>query len=108
MRVGDITENWIGAYLDWMGADEQAPVQVYAEWGDEASLERGASELEELSAAALLAAVRAESDCVHILRGILDAPAPRLREVKDACRALEHMADDVHAMTSRVLGRRIH
>jgi hypothetical protein len=108
MRVGDITENWIGEYLEWIGAGEQVPVPDDVALDEEASFASESLDERTLREAALLAALRAESDCVHVLRGIIDDPTPRPQAVKEACAALEHLADEVNAMASRVLATRIH
>jgi hypothetical protein len=108
MRVGDVTENWIGQYLEWMGTSEQPSVAEGLGWDEEVSFASEAQDGDGVSEETLLALLRAESDCVHVLRGIIDSPNPRPYTVKQACAALEHLTDDVHAMASRVLAGRLH
>jgi hypothetical protein len=68
------SEAYIASYLDWMASAEPAPEAVF-------ELAR--------REAALWAAMRAESDCVSILRRILEAGDASPRDVSSAFEALE-------------------
>lgn len=111
--------DWIGAYLEWNGI-ERAPYAVagnqaaavdfsaaYLEWqessapstaGSRASTGEGrgrrASDVfagsQGFREAVLLAALHAQSDCVHILRQVLDHGSAGVGTVRLASEALEH------------------
>lgn len=88
----DVGEGFATAYLDWMdwvepvraaGAPYRAGARNSAWSGDDMA---GLDVFEE----ALLAALRTESDCLQLLRGILDAGKTPPRIVKFASRTVAH------------------
>ena len=87
-----VGEEFVAAYFDWIGWAEpmraarspySAAARDLVESGGEMA---GLDAFEE----ALLAALRTESDCLQLLRGILDADQTPLRIVKFASRTVEH------------------
>lgn len=84
---------FIASYLEWMESALPAPEAVF----DLARRE-----------AALWAAMRAESDCVRLLRRILEANGGTPRSLYSAFDEMEHVAADVHALVSEVLELRVH
>ena len=87
------SEGFIASYLEWMESAAPAPEAVF----DLARRE-----------AALWAAMRAESDYVHILRRMLEAGDASPRSMTTAFDAMEGVAADVHALVSKVLELRLH
>jgi hypothetical protein len=123
------TVDWIVEYLEWSNAGERgalpgvlAAVSVeaasdgagdgfaaaYLEWMDAAQpVSEPGFDLARREAA-LWAALCTESDCVHILRQLLDAGDAPPRTVKFAFEAIEDVAADVHALMGKVLELRVH
>jgi len=101
--------DWIGAYLEWTDAEfgmsrelfaapgmdagdgsAEDTAAVYLDWIDTAST---ATQRE----AVLLMALRAESECMHMLRQALDDGRPTSRTLRLAMEALDcakHLVDD--------------
>jgi hypothetical protein len=123
------TIDWIVEYLEWSNAGERdfwpgAPAgsgidaagagsssefsAAYLEWTDaaQAVIEPGFDLARR--EAALWAALRTESDCVHILRQLLEAGDAPPRSMKFAFEAIEDVAADVHALMGKVLELRVH
>jgi hypothetical protein len=121
--------DWIVEFLEWSSADERTVGPgVLAVGGIEAASagagdEFAAAYLEWMDAAqpvsepgfdlarreaALWAALRTESDCVHILRQLLEAGDAPPRTVRFAFEAIEDVAADVHALMGKVLELRVH
>jgi hypothetical protein len=120
--------DWIAEYLEWSNAGEsiagssvaaasriepgdgagEAFIASYLEWmesaaeASEAALELARRE------AALWAAMRAESDCVRILRRMLETAGTTPRALYSAFDEMEHVAADVHALVDKVLELRVH
>jgi hypothetical protein len=86
-------DGFAAAYLEWMDAPQAVPEPGF----DLARRE-----------AALWAALRTESDCVHILRQLLEARDAPPRSVKFAFETIEDVAADVHALMGKVLELRVH
>jgi hypothetical protein len=87
------SEEFVASYLEWMASAGPAPEAIY-------ELAR--------REAALWAAMRAESDCVSILRRMLEAGDASPRTMSSAFEAMEGVAADVHALVSKVLELRLH
>lgn len=79
-------------YLEWLDASE--PAQAPLRGSRAATLSRRASDVfggaSGFHEAVLLAALHTESDCLHLLRQVLDAGAPNRGTVRLAVEALEY------------------
>jgi hypothetical protein len=123
------TVDWIVEYLEWSSEGERALVTgalagsgidaasagsdgefsaAYLEWMDAAqAVTKPAFDLARREAA-LWAALRTESDCVHLLRQLLEAGDAPPRSMTFAFETLEDVAADVHALMGKVLEMRVH
>lgn len=121
--------DWMVEYLEWSSAGERdalprvlATVSVeaasdgagdgfataYLEWMDAAQAMTEPDFNLARREAALWAALRTESDCVHMLRQLLEARDAPPRSVSFAFDTLEDVAADVHALMGKVLELRVH
>lgn len=88
----DAGEEFVTAYLDWMNWVEpvhaaRSPYRAVARYSVRSGDDRAGPDVFE---EALLAALRTESDCLRLLRGILDAENTPPRIVKFASRTVKH------------------
>lgn len=102
---------WIAAYLEWTaadrdgldaartdpahggGEDQMQFVQAYLDWMDARRSEAAPKPEPTVAAtreAILLAALRTESDCIRVLRRVLDGGEASPRAVGLACEAIEY------------------
>lgn len=92
------TAEWIAAYLEWTGTEGDSGADVaeaYFDWTNaaQAGARRTGSEgdgLDKLREAVLLWALRTESDCMHILRQVLDERSSAPDILRLAYEGLEH------------------
>ncbi len=118
--------DWIAEYLEWSNSGEsiagssaasriepgdgagEAFIASYLEWMESAAEASEAALESARREAALWAAMRAESDCVRILRRMLEAAGTTPRALSSAFDEMEHVAADVHALVDKVLELRVH
>jgi hypothetical protein len=118
---------WIAAYLEWAGAAREARdagsidpapaaaeedgiefARAYFEWMDARRTEAAPKPEPSVAAtreAILLAALRTESDCIRVLRRVLDAGEASPRAVGLACEAIEYaelLLKDARLLSVRV------
>jgi hypothetical protein len=120
--------DWIGAFLEWTegefdgaGRPLAAPameagdsraedtVAVYLEWLDAApAFGQRAAAPDPLREAILLMALRTETECMHILRQVLEDGRTDARTLRLAMGELENVEADVLALSGRILELRAH
>jgi len=88
----DAGEEFATAYLDWMNWEEPVRAARSAYRAGVRNSARGDDDMSGLDVfeEALLAALRTESDCLRLLRGIMDADNTPPRIVKFASRTVKH------------------
>jgi len=109
VMAGEIDGEVAGAYLEWIDASSTGAAAMRSYFGiDRRGIEGGMEALEISRERMLLIALRAEEDCVHMLRQVLETEGAEPVTLRRAIEGLDSVAAQVHALADKVLALHPH